>query len=106
MADSHRIFYIYSKENVVFSVAIKSSRRSSFFGLTPELRKKWVKLPLLVAKSCDLGAVNFYWMTIISTEMNTRLQVEHPVTELITGTDLVEMQKSGSWRGFNDKQKT
>jgi hypothetical protein len=34
------IFYIYSKENVVFSVAIKSSRRSSFFGFTPELRKE------------------------------------------------------------------
>uniref|UniRef100_W5LXL3 Methylcrotonoyl-CoA carboxylase subunit alpha, mitochondrial n=1 Tax=Lepisosteus oculatus TaxID=7918 RepID=W5LXL3_LEPOC len=67
-------------------------------GISPEVRRKLGEAAVRAAKAVSYvgaGTVefimdsqhNFYFM-----EMNTRLQVEHPVTEMITGTDLVEWQ--------------
>jgi acetyl-CoA carboxylase biotin carboxylase subunit len=64
-----------------------------------ELRRKMGECAVLVAKAVDYvgaGTVEFLVSDLDKSfyflEMNTRLQVEHPVTELVTGIDLVREQ--------------
>ena len=68
-------------------------------GISEEVRKKLGEAAVRAAKAVDYvgaGTVEFimdkYTHEFFFMEMNTRLQVEHPVSEMITGTDLVEWQ--------------
>jgi acetyl-CoA carboxylase biotin carboxylase subunit len=99
MADKHgNCCYLFERECSIQRRHQKVVEEAPSSVLTPELRKKMGECAVMVAKSCNyVGAgtvefllddkLNFYFL-----EMNTRLQVEHPVTEMITGIDLVREQ--------------
>ncbi|HEY0091821.1 MAG TPA: biotin carboxylase, partial [Flavobacterium sp.] len=99
LGDSHgNIIHLFERECSVQRRHQKVVEEAPSSVLTPEIRERMGKCAVDAARSCNYtsaGTVEFILdenLDFYFLEMNTRLQVEHPVTEMITGIDLVKEQ--------------
>lgn len=99
MGDNYgNIVYLFERECSVQRRHQKVIEEAPSGILNEKIRKQMGECAVMVAKSCNYtgaGTVEFLMddkMNFYFLEMNTRLQVEHPVTEMITGLDLVREQ--------------
>jgi pyruvate carboxylase subunit A len=98
LADGHgKIVHMFERECSIQRRHQKLVEESPCPIMTDELRERMTSSAIAAARACDYanaGTVEFLYADgeYYFMEMNTRLQVEHTITELVTGVDLVRQQ--------------
>ena len=97
LGDQHgNIVHLFERECSIQRRHQKVIEEAPSISITPAIREEMGRCAIDVARSCGYygaGTVEFIMdenKKFYFLEMNTRLQVEHPVTELISGVDLVK----------------